>query len=144
MTAKTAPKLNDEQRGTLAALGDQLVPEAEGMPSASGAEVHGVWIDRVLEVRPDLAEPLIKVLDSARGKDPMEEIRRWNSESPQDLATVGLAVTGAYYLNPRIRQAIQYPGQERNPPFPDEADYFLRDGLLDPVLARPAIYRPTP
>ncbi len=138
------PTLTPKQRETLAALGDELIPAAEGMPSASGADVQGVWVDRVLSVRPDLADELIRVLDSAAGQDPKKEVRRLNSESQQDLAAVGLIVTGAYYLSPRVRQAIGYPGQEKSPPYPDEADYYLRDGLLNPVVDRGEIYRQMP
>ena len=143
MKTDTDRTLTQQQRQTLAGLGDELIPSAEGMPSASEADVHGDWVDRVLEVRPDVAENLIRVLDAASGQDPMEEIRRLNSDSPEDLATLGLVVTGAYYLNSRVRQAIGYPGQKPNPPYPDEADYYLRDGLLDPVVERGPIWRPT-
>jgi len=30
------------------------------------------------------------------------------------------------------------------PALPDEADYYFRDGILEPVKARGPIYRPTP
>ena len=49
------------------------------------------------------------------------------------LATV---VSAAYYMNPKVRKLIGYPGQSQNPIYPDEAEYDLRDGLLDPVLRR--------
>lgn len=140
----TATALDGRQRETLADLADVLVPEAEGMPAASQADVHRKWVDRVLAVRRDLYPELARVLDAAQERDPEEEIERLNRDDPDGLATLGLVVTGAYYLNPRIRRLIGYPGQKPNPPYPDEADYYLRDGLLDPVIARGAIYRPTP
>ena len=43
-----------------------------------------------------------------------------------------------------VRKAVGYPGQKANPPYPDEAEYDLRDGLLEPVIARGPLYRPTP
>ncbi|MCW2739051.1 MAG: hypothetical protein JWN97_3695, partial [Nocardioides sp.] len=33
---------------------------------------------------------------------------------------------------------------KRNPAFPDESEHYLSDGILDPVLQRGPIYRPTP
>lgn len=144
MSVTTEHGLDTESRATLAALADVLVPEAEGMPAASRAEVHGKWVDRVLRVRPDLTPDLVRVLDAARGRDPVAEIARIQQEDAAGFGALALAVTGAYYLNPRIRKLIGYPGQKPNPPYPDEADYYLRDGLLDPVIARGPIYRPTP
>jgi hypothetical protein len=51
-------------------------------------------------------------------------------------------VPGAYFLNPDVRRAIGYEGQTGRAidPHPD----YLDDGLLDAVIARGPIYRPTP
>jgi hypothetical protein len=144
MSVTTASDFDTESRATLAALADVLVPEAEGMPAASQVDVHGKWVDRVLRVRPDLVDVLSRVLGEARGRDPVTEVARLQQDDPDGFAVLALAVTGAYYLNPRIRKRIGYPGQKSNPPYPDEADYYLRDGLVGPVTARGPIYRPTP
>lgn len=45
-------------RETLDALADAIIPEADGMPSASQAGATGALLDDVLAVRADLAEPL--------------------------------------------------------------------------------------
>ena len=39
-------------------------------------------------------------------------------------------------MNLKVRKRIGYPGQGKRPPFSDEAEYDLRDGLLDPVFER--------
>ena len=144
MSTSTATEFDAKSRATLAALADVLVPEAEGMPAASRVQVQGKWLDRVIRVRPDLAPDLARVLGEARGRDPDAEVARLQADDPPGFAALALVVTGAYYLNPRIRKLIGYPGQKPNPPYPDEADYYLRDGLLDPVIQRGQIYRPTP
>lgn len=144
MRVTTATELDSDSRATLAALADVLVPEAEGMPAASRVDVQGKWVDRVLRVRTDLGPDLVRVLGEARGRDPVAEVARLQQEDADGFAVLALAVTGAYYLNPRIRKLIGYPGQKPNPPYPDEAEYYLRDGLLDPVAARGQIYRLTP
>ncbi len=144
MSVTTATEFDTESRATLAALADVLVPEAEGMPAASQVDVQGKWVDRVLRVRPDLAAELARVLGAARGRDPVAEVARLQQEDAEGFSVLALAVTGAYYLHPRVRKLIGYPGQKKNPPYPDEADYYLRDGLVDPVVARGPIYRPTP
>ena len=53
-------------------------------------------------------------------------------------------VPGAYFLNPAMREAIGYPGVEARPIDPDAPPDYLEDGLLDSVIARGPVYRPTP
>ena len=51
---------------------------------------------------------------------------------------------GAYFLNPEVRQAIGYPGQQAVPIVPEDPPDYEQDGLLASVIARGLIYRPTP
>lgn len=137
--------LDERRRETLAELADVLVPAAEGMPAASEVDVHGKWVDRVLAARPDLAGGLERALAAAAGaEDADAAVRRLNDTDPDAFGALATAVTGAYYLHPRVRKLLGYPGQKENPPLPDESDYYLRDGILDPVVARGPIHRPTP
>ena len=57
-------------RETLAGLADALIPEADGMPSATQAGAAGALLDEVLAVRGDLEEPLAELTAAARGADP--------------------------------------------------------------------------
>ena len=143
MNAPDIASFDARRRETLSALADALIPAAEGMPAASDVDVAGKWLDRVAAARPDILPDLVRVLDEAAGKDPVAEVRRLQDDPESRFGALALAATGGYYMNPRIRRLIGYPGQKRNPPYPDEADYFLRDGLLEPVLARGPIYRRT-
>lgn len=137
-------QVDERKRATMAALADVLIPSAEGMPAASEVDVQGKWLDRVLAARPDIAPALLQVLDAAAGKDPAAEVRRLQEGDAGGFAALALAATGGYYMNPKIRKLIGYPGQKPNPPYPDEAEYYLRDGLLDPVIKRGPIFRPAP
>jgi choline dehydrogenase-like flavoprotein len=125
-----------DQRAVFAALADVLIPGAEGMPSASEAGAHGKWLDRALAARRDLEPVLARVLAEARGRDPDEELRRLDTEDPEAFATLMTLVAGSYTMNLKVRKRLGYPGQRHNPPFPDEAEYYLDGGLLDPVLER--------
>jgi hypothetical protein len=51
-------------------------------------------------------------------------------------------VTAAYFMNPEVRQAVGYTGQGPLPLDP-RVDY-MEDGLLESVIKRGPIYRPTP
>ena len=136
--------MTSEQRAVLAALADALLPAADGMPAASEVDVPGKWMDRALRARPDLEPELLRVLDGGSEPDPETRLAQLRGDDPAALETLVLLVTGAYYMHPKVRKLIGYPGQKATPEYPDEAEYYLSDGLLDPVLARGPIYRPTP
>ncbi|MGH3019677.1 MAG: hypothetical protein ACRDNR_05885, partial [Gaiellaceae bacterium] len=128
--------LTAEQRLTFFALADVLIPATDTMPAASEAGSAEKWLDRALAARPDLVAPLGAVLDAADGKDPEAEARRLHAEDPDGFSALAQIASGGYYMNLKVRKRIGYPGQGKRPPFPDEAEYDLRDGLLDPVLER--------
>jgi hypothetical protein len=98
-------------------LADQLIPGEDGMPSASEAGATGEWLERVLEARPDLREPVERL-------------------EPDAVAT---AVVAAYYFNPEVRERIGYRGQLAIPLGPPD-----HEDLLESVVARGPVYRPTP
>jgi len=134
--------MTPQDRVTFAGLADVLVPAAAGMPSASEAGVHERWLDRVLAARPDLEEPLVATVRAAAGRDPAVEIRRLRADDEEAFARLLLVVTAAYYLGPKVRRLVGYPGQRPNEVFPDQAEHDLRDGILDPVVARGPRWRP--
>jgi choline dehydrogenase-like flavoprotein len=106
----------------LAPLADALIPAVEGMPSASEADATGKWTERALAARPDLAA----AFDRALGSADVESLQKDDTDAFAALAEI---VSGAYYMNVKVRKRIGYPGQKSNPPFPDEAEYYL-EGLL--------------
>ena len=113
-----------------------LLPAVDGLPTPTSIDVHGRWLNRALEARPDLAAPLAALLAGAAGVDPAAEAERLHADDPAAFAVLALLVTGAYYLSPTVRRRIGYPGQKSDPAPDDEADYWLRDGILEPVAAR--------
>jgi hypothetical protein len=135
--------LNREQRARLAALGDLLIPAGSGLPSASEADVHGSGVDLVLSVREDVAELLVSALAEAGA--PEDVIERYRAEDSPPFETLKFVVSSAYFVNPRVRDRLGYPGPapEPNPALPNEADSFLADGILDVVRERGPTYRPT-
>jgi choline dehydrogenase-like flavoprotein len=144
MAVTSEHTLTSEQRATFWALADALIPATDKMPAASEAGSAEKWLDRALAARPDLVEPLEAVLAAAAGCDPAAEARRLHAEDPDGFSALAQIVSGAYYMNLKIRKRIGYPGQGKRPPFPDEAEYDLRDGLLDPVIERGPMHEPPP
>ena len=133
--------LSEQRRAQLGAIADELIPAGSGMPSASEAGVGGQYLDEVLAARPDLAEPLEAALASVEGADDPIGALRGDAGAWSVITAV---VPAAYFLNPDMRAAIGYPGLEARPIDPDAASDYLDDGLLDSVVSRGPVYRPTP
>ena len=136
--------IDDELRETFVAVADILIPAYGEMPAASTVDVGGAPLDRILTLRDDLLETFIRGLAAMAGKEPEGAARALNESDPGALATIGLVASAAYYMDPRVMQLIGYPGQERRPIDPDAPSEYLQDGLLQPVIDRGPIYRPTP
>jgi hypothetical protein len=126
-------------RETLAALADVLVPAADGMPSASEAGATGSLLDEVLRVRGDLEEPLATLKAAAVNKDPRAELDRLKADEPQLFEALTTAIAGGYFMSDDVRERLGYPGQQALQ-LEDDHD----PALLQPVIDRGPIYRPTP
>jgi hypothetical protein len=113
-------------------LADQLIPAENGMPSASEAGATGRWLEAVLEARPDLRAPL-------EGIAPHETIATLPDRDPAGWTALTSAIVAAYYFNPEVCEKIGYQGQRALPLGPPD-----HEGLLDSVVARGPVYRPTP
>lgn len=133
--------LGAEQRATLAALAGALIPAAGDMPSAPDVDVHGRWIDRSLRARPELSGRLVEILDASAGDEPAAVVERLRATDTDTLEFLLDLVTTAYYMSPKVRKRLGYPGQRADLPLPDEADHYLRDEILAPVVQRGPIYR---
>ena len=130
------------QRAVLAGLADLLIPAGDGMPSASAAAVAGQGLDQVLAAVPSLGASLAKVLDLALGREPAEVVATLARTDPTAHGILTEVVTAAYFMNPDVRKAVGYAGQGPSPLDP-RVDY-MEDGLLESVIKRGPIYRPTP
>ncbi|MGW4439120.1 hypothetical protein ACWELO_25740 [Streptomyces sp. NPDC004596] len=137
-------ELGDASRARLADLADVLLPGGPGLPSASEADVAGQWINRALAANPDLAGAVTRVLAIPGAPDRVLRDLRLDHREVYD--TFAFAVAGAYFMNPAVRRALGYPGTapRRLPAAEGEADYYLEDDVLGPVIARGAIYRRVP
>ncbi|PYM15917.1 MAG: hypothetical protein DME18_02930 [Verrucomicrobia bacterium] len=130
------------ERAGLAGLADILIPASEGFPSASEAGVAAEGLDQVLSFRPDVLSGLKNLLASSRGRPPAEVVAELQKNDPAGFGLLAEIVPGAYFLNPQVRAKLGYAGQgpKAIDPHPD----YLDQGLLQSVLDRGPIYRPTP
>ena len=135
-------KFDAAQRAVLAGLADVLIPAGDGMPSASAATVAEEGLDQVLAAVPGLRASLADVLARAQGREPAEVVASLARTDPAAYGVLTEVVTAAYFMNPDVRKAVGYTGQGPSPLDP-RVDY-MEDGLLESVIKRGRIYRPTP
>jgi hypothetical protein len=133
--------LTDDERHLFSDIADILIPEAEGMPSASQAGVPDRYLDEALGYRPDLADGLRAALDAAGGLTAQAAVERLNSEHIPAFEALGTLLAGAYFLNPEVRALIGYPGQVPTPP-KDDLDTYVH--LLENVVERGQVFRDVP
>lgn len=129
-------------RAVLAGLADVLIPAGDGMPSASAAAVAEKGLDQVLAAVPSLGAGLADVLAKAKGRNPAEFLAALAQTDAAAYGVLTEVVTAAYFMNPDVRRAVCYTGQGPTPIDP-RVDY-MEDGLLESVIKRGPIYRPTP
>ncbi|MEV7965526.1 hypothetical protein AB0O34_06030 [Sphaerisporangium sp. NPDC088356] len=137
-------ELGDASRARLTALADVLIPGGSGLPSAGEADVAGQWIERVLGANPDLTGPVAHVLGIDGAPD--EVLAKLRSQEREVFDGFAFAVGGAYFMNPAVRRVLGYPGvaPRRMPAAEGEAEYYLEDDILGPVVERGSIYRQVP
>jgi hypothetical protein len=137
-------RLDEAQRARLVQLADVLMPAGAGLPAPSEVDVHRELIDRALDAVPMMA-PVVEIALRAPG-EPTEAVERLRREQPQVFMAFTFILSGAYFLHPRVRKALGYEGLaiQPKPPLEGEAEYYLEDGLLAPVLSRGPIYRQVP
>lgn len=136
--------LTVRQRATLNAVGDELIPRSDTMPSASDVDVGGELIDLVLRSRDDLADQLATLLDELSDAPPRDALAELGCRTPERLGLIRFIVAGAYLMDQRVCDLIGYSGQEPRQVDPYDYVALVESGLLDPVVARGPIYRPSP
>jgi hypothetical protein len=133
-----------ELRVVFQRLADLLVPAHGKMPAASAVGAHEALLDDVLKHRPDIRDDLVRALKAAQGQEPRAAANNLLRQDAAAFNALGLAVSGAYYMSPRVRELLGYPGQESVSYDPYATPNYLTDGMLERVVARGPIYRATP
>ena len=136
--------ITKELRASFLAIADVLIPDADGMPAASQVDVGGEIFDRILSLRQDLREAFFRGLRAVADKEPSAAVLALNKDDPAALSAIGLVASAAYYMSPRVRVLIGYPGQEKRAFDANATPEYVTNGMLDVVVDRGFIFRPTP
>ncbi len=133
--------LDAAQRDRLRAFADVLIPAAHDMPGAGEVGVADGQLDRVLAVRDDLREPLLRAvarLDPGDHEGVLEQLAREDAEAHDALL---LVIVGGYYIDGDVRRRLGYDGQVPTEVRPEIIPNYVEEGLIEPLLARGPVYR---
>jgi len=93
------PIVSEATRSALETIGDHLIPEAHGMPSAGSMGVGRRQLDAVLASRPDLAPLLERALANADLDDIDRFVADLEADDPEAHGAVTLAIVAGYYMH---------------------------------------------
>ncbi len=125
-------------------LADIMIPGTDTMPRGSDVTLHEDVLDRIMELRPDLEEGFVRGMTAIAGMSAAEGKEHLKQNDKTAYYDIGLIAASGYYMDPRVREAIGYPGQVSNPKKPAPVPEYIANGMLKRVIDRGSIYRPTP
>jgi hypothetical protein len=135
--------LTQADRNVLHDVADVLIPATTTMPALREADTDGAWLDRACKARADLVPSLLRALRAlASTSDLPSAVRRLHGEDRATFDVVTTFVAGTYYMIPRVRERIGYPGQLRAPADIDAAAEELSDDVFLGALNYAGRYRP--
>jgi hypothetical protein len=137
-------KLSLELRASFAAVADILIPAYKKYPSATSVGVHERMLDDVLDFRPDIVEAFLRGLSAINAADLSVSVNTLYKVDPEAFSAISLAASGGYYMTPKVRDIIGYPGQESVTYDAHAVPDFLLNQQLENVTRRGPIYRSTP
>jgi hypothetical protein len=124
-------------------LADVLIPAFGRMPRFSDVSS---WDDaqKSLDFRVDLKEAFARGLTVDLTGGPEKALETLNATDAEAFGAVSTIALATYYMNPKVRALIGYPGQENVAYDSKATQSYLTDGSLAKVVARGARYRATP
>lgn len=125
--------LTDQQRRTIEAVADAVLPSDGRMPLPSAVGLGNDLMDRVLAARPDLAAPVLAAIADADALR-LQVLDRVNTIDKSVVRAFTTAIAGAYYLSPVVRRLIGFDPTSVAPVRPDAYPEYLAEGLLDHLV----------
>lgn len=128
---------------TFLAIADFLIPAHRQMPKFSDVCSYAD-VQTSLDFRVDLKDGFARAVATDLPDGAEAHLERINREDGEAFSAVTTIAIATYYMNPRVRELIGYPGQESVQYDPRATQVYLTDGSLGHVIARGRKYRPTP
>lgn len=140
----SSKKLTPDLREAFAAVADLLIPAYKKYPSATSVGVHEKMLDDVLNFRPDIVDAFLRGLAAIDTANLSASVNTLYKDDPDAFGAISLAASGGYYMTPKVREILGYPGQESMTYNAHEVPDFLINQQLENVVRRGPLYRSTP
>lgn len=128
---------------TYFAIADFLIPAHGKMPKFSDVCSYAD-VEKSLDFRIDLKEGFARGITADLPAGAEKQLEALNKEDSEAFTAVTTITIATYYMNPKVRELIGYPGQESVSYDPQATQVYLTNGSLGRVIARGRKYRPTP
>jgi hypothetical protein len=125
------------------ALADFLIPAHQQMPRFSDVCSFADAMT-ALDFRIDLKDGFKRALPETLADGAESYLENLNAADGEAFSALTTVVIATYYMNPKVRSLIGYPGQESVAYDSKATQIYLTDGSLGKVIARGRKYRPTP
>ena len=136
--------LTEARRAVLLDIADVLIPQTDTMPALRAADPDGEWLQRACRARADLLDELGRILDELTDADLSAVLVSMHAEQRAHFDVVATFVAGSYYMIPRVRELLGYPGQVRAPAPLELAADELSDEIFEAAMNYSGSYRPAP
>jgi hypothetical protein len=128
---------------TFVALADFLIPFYQANPGFRAVSTYEDGL-HALGFRSDLREAFERALTVDMSAGAEAALEKLNAQDEAAFSALTTIVITTYYMNPKVRESIGYPGQENVAYDSKATQSYLVDGSLARVIARGRKYRPTP
>ncbi|MET1026345.1 MAG: hypothetical protein ABWY00_04190 [Dongiaceae bacterium] len=132
-----------DRNATYMKIADFLIPAYRQMPAFSTVCDMAV-VESSIGFRPDVKEAFNRGLQAEVPGDAEAMLEHLNTKDREAFDAITLITVTTYYMTPRVRELIGYPGQENVSYDSKETQVYLTDGSLGQVIARGRKYKPTP
>lgn len=138
-----AEALAAADRALLDALSSQVVPRGDGMPSAAEVGFSDAGVTRLMAIRPDLAEAVVKVVEKFRGAS-APDVFELRQSDPELFIAFCLAVGGIYLSEPVVMTSLGFAGKKPAGTADMDEEALEQFLLVEPVRRRGDIWKSTP
>ncbi|MGP1358060.1 hypothetical protein [Roseicyclus sp.] len=131
--------LTREERARLAALARIMIPGGAGQPGAADLRLQDTPVEEVLRIDSSRLAPLRRFLALKGETDDLPAIEALAQRDPEGFGALSIVLANAYFMQPEVRRAIGYPGQEAR----DSSVGLNAEDmeLVSDVTRRGAVYR---
>lgn len=125
-------------------MAEWFMPPTPGFPTNADADPDMSVLRLVLDqFRPSMPQ-ITAALDQAAQEETDTYLRRIRDGDTLTYELLRVLFIGRYLSCRPVWAVLGYTGRRRLPIQPGDAERDLQDGILDPVVARGKIFRPTP